>query len=155
MVMSTRRDGHPNADMLAEKCRQLHGAEQAAITGSGMAALACSCLSQLEPGDHVVVSNQLYGRTLALLRGEAARLGITSTLVDTCDLAAVPQAMHAAHENARRRNDQQSAAARGRSGRTGRNGARRGAALLADNTLAVAGRLPAAASSAPIGSWKA
>ena len=30
-----QRDGHPNADLLAEKCRQLHAAECAAITSSG------------------------------------------------------------------------------------------------------------------------
>lgn len=87
------RDGHPNADMLAEKCRQLHGAERAAITSSGMGALALALLSQLEPGDHVVYSNQLYGRTETLIGVEAARLGIGSTRVDTCDLAAVAAAL--------------------------------------------------------------
>ena len=87
------RDGHPNADMLAEQCRRLHGAEQAAIAGSGMAALALVVLSQLESGDHVVLSNQLYGRTLTLLTREAARLGIGSTVVDACDLNAVKNAL--------------------------------------------------------------
>ena len=87
-----RRDGQPNADMLAAKCRALHGTERAAVAGSGMAALAAILLSQLESGDHAVVSNQLYGRTLSLFANEAPRLGITSTLVDTCDLAAVEQA---------------------------------------------------------------
>lgn len=87
------RDGHPNADMLAEQCRRLHGAEQAAIAGSGMAALALVVLSQLKSGDHVVLSNQLYGRTLTLLTREAARLGITSTVVDACDLNAVKNAL--------------------------------------------------------------
>ena len=78
--------------MLAAKCRELHGAEEAAITSSGMSALALVLLCQLEPGDHVVVNNQLYGRTLSLFTGEAARLGISSTLVDCYDLAAVKQA---------------------------------------------------------------
>jgi cystathionine beta-lyase/cystathionine gamma-synthase len=87
------RDGHPNAEMLAEKCRQLHGAERAAIAGSGMAALALALLSQLEPGDHAVVSNQVYGRTLGLFVGEGSRLGITSTLVDACDLRKVEAAI--------------------------------------------------------------
>lgn len=89
------RDGHPNADMLAEQCRSLHGAEQAAIAGSGMAALALVVLSQLESGDHVVLSNQLYGRTQTLLTREAARLGIGSTVVDACDLNAVKNAFSA------------------------------------------------------------
>jgi cystathionine beta-lyase/cystathionine gamma-synthase len=88
------RDGHPNADLLADKCRQLHGAQRAAITSSGMAALALVVLAELEPGDHVVVSNQLYGRTLTLLTGEASRLGIASTLVDACDLDQVRAALN-------------------------------------------------------------
>src|SRR5882672_8937788 len=45
------RDGHPNADLLAEKCRELHGAERAAVCGSGMSALAVAALSQLAAGD--------------------------------------------------------------------------------------------------------
>src|SRR5690349_19439174 len=67
-----RRDGHPTADLLAEKCRALHAAERAAITSSGMSALALALLSQLKAGDHVVVSNQLYGRSLTLFTSEAA-----------------------------------------------------------------------------------
>ncbi len=88
-----QRDGHPNADMLAEKCRQLHGAERAAIAATGMGALAVAILAQLAPGDHVVLSKFLYGKTTQLLVSEAARLGVTSTIVDTCDLAAVEAAL--------------------------------------------------------------
>jgi len=87
------RDGHPNADMLAERCRELHGAERAAITASGMGALALAALSQLRAGDHVVASNQLYGRSLTLLSEEMERLGIAATSVDTCDLAATRRAV--------------------------------------------------------------
>jgi cystathionine beta-lyase/cystathionine gamma-synthase len=87
------RDGHPNADQLAEKCRLLHGTDRATITSTGMSALALVALSQLSPGDHVVVSNQLYGRTQALLGSDVARWGVDSTLVDPCDLAAVKKAM--------------------------------------------------------------
>ena len=87
------RDGHPNSDMLAEQCKAWHAAEQAAITGSGMAALALALLSQLQQGDHVLISHQLYGRTLGLFTTEAARLGIEATEVDTCDLDAVRKAM--------------------------------------------------------------
>jgi len=87
------RDGHPNADILAEKCRKLHGTERAAITSSGMSALALVLLSQLAPGDHVIVSNQLYGRTATLFTGEAARWGVTHTLVDPTDLTQVKAAV--------------------------------------------------------------
>ena len=87
-----QRDGHPNADLLAEKCRELHGAERAAICSSGIGALALTALSQLAAGDHVVVSNQLYGRSSLLFTSECARLGIRSTVVDVCDLDAVRRA---------------------------------------------------------------
>ncbi len=87
------RDGHPNADLLAEKCSQLHGAEKAAICSSGMGALAVAVLSQLAPGDHVVVSNQLYGRSLTLLTSECARWDITNSIVDVCNLQAVRAAL--------------------------------------------------------------
>jgi cystathionine beta-lyase/cystathionine gamma-synthase len=90
------RDGHPNADMLAEKCRELHGAERAVIAGSGMGALAAAMLAMLKSGDHIVVSKLLYGRSMTLLTSEAARLGIESTLVDTCDLKATRAAMRPA-----------------------------------------------------------
>ena len=87
------RDGHPNADMLAEKCRQLHGAERAVVTSSGMSALALALVSQLQQGDHVIVGNQLYGRSLLLWTSEAARLGIRSSVIDSCDLAATANAV--------------------------------------------------------------
>jgi cystathionine beta-lyase/cystathionine gamma-synthase len=88
-----QRDGHPNAALLADKCRQLHQADEAVITSSGMAALSAMLLSQLQHGDHLVVSHQLYGRSLMLLCEEAARLGLSSTRVDTCDLEATAAAV--------------------------------------------------------------
>jgi cystathionine beta-lyase/cystathionine gamma-synthase len=90
------RDAHPNADMLAERCRELHGAERATVTSSGMGALALALVTQLHSGEHLVASNQLYGRSRSLLVEEAGRLGIASSVVDTCDLAAVRFACTAA-----------------------------------------------------------
>lgn len=87
------RDGHPNGDLLAEKCRRLHGADRAVICGSGMSALAVAALALVEPGDHLLVSDQLYGRTTQLLVGEMSRLGVTNSVIDTCDLAAVERAL--------------------------------------------------------------
>ena len=87
------RDGHPNSDMLATECKAWHRAEEAAITGSGMAALALALISQLKQGDHVVIGHQMYGRTLGLFTTEAARWGIDSTVVDTGNLESVGQAM--------------------------------------------------------------
>jgi cystathionine beta-lyase/cystathionine gamma-synthase len=87
------RDGHPNADMLAQKCRDLHGAEQATICSSGMAALALAAVAHLERGSHIVVGNQLYGRSLQLFAGELPRFGVDCSVVDTCDLDATAAAL--------------------------------------------------------------
>ncbi|HVX11207.1 MAG TPA: aminotransferase class I/II-fold pyridoxal phosphate-dependent enzyme [Pirellulales bacterium] len=87
------RDGHPNADMLAQKCGSLHQADRAAVCSSGMAALALAAVSLLKSGDHVVIGNQLYGRSLQLFAGELPRFGVESTAVDTCDLGATAAAM--------------------------------------------------------------
>lgn len=88
-----QRDGHPNAYLLAEKLKALHAADCGAVTTSGMAALSAALLAHLGMGDHAVVGRRLYGKTLALFQGEAARLGIGVTAVDTCDLAAVTAAI--------------------------------------------------------------
>lgn len=88
-----QRDRHPNADVFAEKCCELHHASHGIVTSSGMAAMAAAIVSQASQGDHLVVSNQLYGRSLQLLTEEFERLGIASDLVDTCDLAATAAAV--------------------------------------------------------------
>jgi len=88
-----QRDGHPNAYLLAEKLRELHGAERGVVMASGMAALATALLSQLQSGDHVVVGNRMYGRTLSLFGVEARRLGIEVSQADMCDPTAVAAAL--------------------------------------------------------------
>jgi cystathionine beta-lyase/cystathionine gamma-synthase len=88
-----QRDGHPNADLLAEKCRRLHDASWALITSTGMSALSVATLTLLQSGQHLVVSDQLYGRTTQLLTRQCPRLGIDVTVVDCQDLAAVRAAL--------------------------------------------------------------
>src|SRR6187551_2475920 len=46
------RDGHPNAASLAEQCRVLHQADRAAVTNSGMSAMALALVTQCTAGDH-------------------------------------------------------------------------------------------------------
>ena len=87
------RSGHPNADMLAERCRQLHGAAHAEITATGMAAMSTALLAVLAAGDHVVLGDPLYGVSSQLITSELARLGVSSTAVNACDPAAVAAAI--------------------------------------------------------------
>ncbi len=88
-----QRDGHPNASLLAEKCRQLHQSRWAAVTSSGMSAFSVAVLAHLRPGDHVVLSERVYGRTGVLFGEEAGRLGIQTTRVDALELGQVSRAI--------------------------------------------------------------
>lgn len=87
------RDGHPNAAELADKCRRLHAAEEGVVCGSGMGALAAAVLALVEQGQEVVLSDQLYGKSVKLLTSELARLGVRGRVVDTCQLADVEAAL--------------------------------------------------------------
>ena len=89
-----QRDGHPNATVLAEQCRQLHGGDDlevsfAQITSTGMSSLALAMVAHLKSGDHVLLSDQLYGRTVRLAKEELTRWGLQWSEVDMCDLDAV------------------------------------------------------------------
>jgi len=77
-----QRDGHPNADSLAEKCRQLHVADQACVVASGMSAISAALLAVCQTGEAIAASNQLYGRSLLLLKEEADRFGIACHVFD-------------------------------------------------------------------------
>jgi cystathionine beta-lyase/cystathionine gamma-synthase len=89
------RDGHPNAESLAAHCQELHGAERGAVCASGMGALAAAVLALTKSGDRLLVSDQLYGKSIRLMADECSRLGIEASLVDTSDLELVAKALQA------------------------------------------------------------
>ncbi len=87
------REGHPNADVLACKIDGMEGIEGGLVTGSGMAAVTAAFLGLLKTGDHVLGGNQLYGRSMRMMREELPRMGITTTLADPTDVAAMEAAI--------------------------------------------------------------
>jgi len=87
------REGHPNADVLATRIDALEGASGGLITGSGMAAVSAVLLGVLRSGDHVIGGDQLYGRSLRLMAQDLPRFGITTSLADPTDVAAVARAI--------------------------------------------------------------
>ncbi len=90
-----QRDKHPNADWLADKLRRLHRADWALVTSSGMAALSAIVLANLHAGQHLVVSRQLYGRSLHLLAQVLPQWGVEVTVLDSLHADAVQQALRA------------------------------------------------------------
>ena len=87
------REASPNADLLAAKIAALEGADAAIITSSGMSAVAAIVLGLLKAGDHILASNALYGRTSRLITQELPRLGFSTDVVDTTNVAAVEKAI--------------------------------------------------------------
>ncbi len=87
------REGHPNADVVAARLDAMEGASGGVVTASGMAAVSAVLLGLLGSGDHVIGGNQLYGRSLRLMKEDLPRLGIATSLADPCDVEAVRAAL--------------------------------------------------------------
>ena len=87
------REGHPNASVLARKIDALEGVSGGLIMASGMAAVTATMLGLLSKGDHIIGGDQLYGRSLRMLTQDLPRFGITATLADPTDAAAIEAAV--------------------------------------------------------------
>lgn len=87
------REGHPNASVLASKIDVLENASGGIITSSGMAAISTTVLALLKQGDHIVASDQLYGRTWRMLKHDLPKMGINTTFVDPTDGQAIAAAV--------------------------------------------------------------
>lgn len=87
------REGHPNADVLARRIDRLEGATGGLMTSSGMGAVGALMLGLLKSGDHVLGGDQLYGRTLRMLRDDLPKQGIATSLVDMSSVEAVAAAL--------------------------------------------------------------
>jgi cystathionine beta-lyase/cystathionine gamma-synthase len=80
---SYARDSHPNAVQLAGKIAAIEGAEAGLVCASGMGAIASTLLALLHQGDHVVLSDGLYGKTTTLVAKELLRFGVTHDRFDS------------------------------------------------------------------------
>ncbi len=87
------RWSNPTIRQLEEKLALLENAEDCLALASGMAASTGVLLTQLNPGDHLVVSNTNYPGTAELARDHLPARGVEVTPVDTSDLASVQNAM--------------------------------------------------------------
>jgi len=87
------REGHPNAEVLAQHLDALEGADGGIVVGSGMAAVTAVLMGLLNAGDHMIGGDQLYGRSLRLLKEDLPRLGIETTLADPTSVEAVEAAI--------------------------------------------------------------
>ncbi|WP_424766351.1 trans-sulfuration enzyme family protein [Paenibacillus sp. sgz302251] len=86
------RSGNPTRQALEDYIALLEGGARGFAFASGMAAISTSFLL-LSAGEHVIVTEDVYGGTYRLLTSILDRLGIESTFVDMTDFAAVKAAL--------------------------------------------------------------
>jgi cystathionine beta-lyase/cystathionine gamma-synthase len=86
------RSGNPTRAALEENIAALESGLGAAATATGMAAIT-TVLFLLEPGDHVVTGNDIYGGTYRLFRDVFAKRGISFSFVDMRDLQSIRRAI--------------------------------------------------------------
>jgi cystathionine gamma-synthase len=86
------RSGNPTRQVLEEGLAELEGGARALAFSSGMAALTTFFL-HFSHGDHLVVSEDLYGGTYRVLDQIFANFDLSVTYVDTTRVAAVAAAI--------------------------------------------------------------
>lgn len=86
------RSGNPTRQALEDYIALLEGGTHGFAFASGMAAISTTFLL-LSAGEHVIVTEDVYGGTYRLLTTILSRLGIESTFVDMTDFEAVKSAL--------------------------------------------------------------
>jgi cystathionine beta-lyase/cystathionine gamma-synthase len=70
------------SETLSRRLAELEGAESALVLASGMAAIACTLLALLRPGDHLLASAWLRPASRRFFERELPALGVDVTFVD-------------------------------------------------------------------------
>lgn len=86
------RTGNPTRFALEELIKDLEEGYKGFAFGSGMAAIH-AVFTMFNTGDHILLTDDVYGGTYRIFTKVLARLGIESTFVDTTDLEAIRQAI--------------------------------------------------------------
>jgi cystathionine beta-lyase/cystathionine gamma-synthase len=87
------RSANPTVSALERRLAALEGVDHCTCYGTGLAATTVLCLALLRSGDHVVVSEAVYGGTVRLLQQVLAPFGVSAEFVDTSDETALKDAV--------------------------------------------------------------
>ncbi len=86
------RSGNPTRDALEKAIAELEGGVRAHAFSSGIAAVSAA-LMLLSQGDHIVMTEDVYGGTYRFVTKVLPRFGISHTFVDFTDIAAMEAAI--------------------------------------------------------------
>ncbi len=87
------RSGNPTVTSFEMRLAAMEGAQACMATASGMAAVMLMCFSLLKSGDHVIISQSMFGSTLKLIGSEFGRFGVETSVVPQTELKAWRAAM--------------------------------------------------------------
>jgi cystathionine beta-lyase/cystathionine gamma-synthase len=90
------RASNPTVSALEEALGVLEDTPPAVVFATGMAAISAIFLALLKSGDHVVLSDVVYGGTVRLFHQVLSNFGLTASFVDTSNPAAVKAAIQPA-----------------------------------------------------------
>ena len=82
------RTSNPTVDSFEMRLAAMEGCQACIATSSGMSAIMLMCFALLQAGDHIIISQSMFGSTLKLIGGEFARFGVASSIVPQTDLDA-------------------------------------------------------------------
>ena len=86
------RTGNPTRHALEVLISDLEGGKAGFAFGSGMAAIS-SVMMLFSKGDHIVLTDDVYGGTYRVMTKVLNRFGITATFVDSSDISKVEEAI--------------------------------------------------------------
>lgn len=87
------RTQNPTREELEKTIAKLEGGAEGLAFSTGMAAIS-AVISIFKPGDHIVVSDDLYGGTYRIFEEIYGKYGIKATYVDTQDLKNIKSAVN-------------------------------------------------------------
>ncbi|MFA6472998.1 MAG: PLP-dependent aspartate aminotransferase family protein [Candidatus Latescibacterota bacterium] len=87
------RYGNPTQRAAENKLAKLEGAESAVLFASGMSAIINTLLAVLKAGDHMVITDDAYGKTLTFCKAWLPKWGIGCTVVKMGDYEAIEKAI--------------------------------------------------------------
>ena len=79
------RYGTPTQRVAEDKLRDLEGAEDCLLFDSGMGAVTSTLLALLDKGDHVILTDDVYGQTLKFCTQHLPRFGIDASVTKMGD----------------------------------------------------------------------
>ena len=87
------RYGNPTAKIAERRLANLEGAEDCVVFSSGMSAITTTIFSVVQSGDHIVITDDSYKKTLEFCRSYLKQFGIECTIIPFGDYEVLEKAI--------------------------------------------------------------